>query len=574
MPIYTKEVTQFFNTLNEFKGVVEQSHTDKQKVEIAQGTLTKQLAQNITDLRAINSEESCFYAQISDLTATIQDSLAYIESSQAALKQRIQVQSAHQDKLIMLIFGKVNSGKSSFSNYLVNLCQDALEKEQTHYFYFKEGKKCKMDTAFKEGSVETTAQIQGVEIGNLLLLDSPGLHSVTEENGELTQKYSDSADLILWMTGSNSPGQTQELEELKSELNKGKVLFPVITKSDRSDEDEIVVDGHAEIVQVLLMKDKLIQEKQQEDVYQRSLSKLSELEKPLKSGQLKKPVSISTRYAKEKSGEKNILETAGIDALFGGLNSVYQEAITYKKDNIQQQVKHYTQDMQQHLSDNTLLPFIALETALQQHTQKVEQQLSFISENIIHQVSFRIPNIVAQYKETQNIQAIDQAIVAEIEKHRNTAFEDIFSAMFQDLKKATTASVEPLHIKASFEEQSIEYQQVSGSRSKSILQSVLAVGGAALGVLAGPIGIAVGGVIGDMLGRGVGSKTLIDSTTISEVVGIDSSQLEAELQANIKKAVPDMVKNNAQALLKELSPLQAIITISIEQIKQFQQEKC
>ncbi len=574
MPIYTKEVTQFFNTLNEFKGVVEQSHTDKQKVEIAQGTLTKQLAQNITDLRAINSEESCFYAQISDLTATIQDSLAYIESSQAALKQRIQVQSAHQDKLIMLIFGKVNSGKSSFSNYLVNLCQDALEKEQAHYFYFKEGKKCKMDTAFKEGSVETTAQIQGVEIGNLLLLDSPGLHSVTEENGELTQKYSDSADLILWMTGSNSPGQTQELEELKSELNKGKVLFPVITKSDRSDEDEIVVDGHAEIVQVLLMKDKLIQEKQQEDVYQRSLSKLSELEKPLKSGQLKKPVSISTRYAKEKSGEKNILETAGIDALFGGLNSVYQEAITYKKDNIQQQVKHYTQDMQQHLSDNTLLPFIALETALQQHTQKVEQQLSFISENIIHQVSFRIPNIVAQYKETQNIQAIDQAIVAEIEKHRNTAFEDIFSAMFQDLKKATTASVEPLHIKASFEEQSIEYQQVSGSRSKSILQSVLAVGGAALGVLAGPIGIAVGGVIGDMLGRGVGSKTLIDSTTISEVVGIDSSQLEAELQANIKKAVPDMVKNNAQALLKELSPLQAIITISIEQIKQFQQEKC
>jgi len=574
MPIYTKEVTQFFNTLNEFKGVVEQSHTDKHKVEIAQGTLTKQLAQNITDLRAINSEESCFYAQISDLTATIQDSLAYIESSQAALKQRIQVQSAHQDKLIMLIFGKVNSGKSSFSNYLVNLCQDALEKEQAHYFYFKEGKKCKMDTAFKEGSVETTAQIQGVEIGNLLLLDSPGLHSVTEENGALTQKYSDSADLILWMTGSNSPGQTQELEELKSELNKGKVLFPVITKSDRSDEDEIVVDGHAEIVQVLLMKDKLIQEKQQEDVYQRSLNKLSELEKPLNSGQLKKPVSISTRYAKEKSGEKNILETAGIDALFGGLNSVYQEAITYKKDNIQQQVKHYTQDMQQHLSDNTLLPFIALETALQQHTQKVEQQLSFISENIIHQVSFRIPNIVAQYKETQNIQAIDQAIVAEIEKHRNTAFEDIFSAMFQDLKKATKTSVEPLHIKASFEEQTIEYQQVSGSKSKSILQSVLAVGGAALGVLAGPIGIAVGGVIGDMLGRGVGNKTLIDSTTISEVVGLDSSQLETELQANIKKVVPDMVKNNAQALLKELSPLQVIISTSIEQIKQFQQEKC
>jgi len=566
------QISQFFNTLAEFKGIVEQSQTDKNKVNFAQIALSKQLTQDVASLYQLNPKKNYFHTPINALIKTIEQSLQYITAGQEALNHRIHVQTNHQDKLIILIFGKVNSGKSSFSNYLVKLCQATLKTEQADYFYFKEGKKCAMDNAFKEGSVETTAQIQGVEIGNLLLLDSPGLHSVTEENGELTQQYSDSADLILWMTGSNSPGQTQELEELQSELNKGKVLFPVITKSDCCEEDEVMVKGQPEIVQVLSMKPKDIQLKQQEDVYQRSLDKLSELKTSLKPEQLKKPVSISTHYAKEHAEASSILETAGMDALFGGLNDIYQEAITYKKDNIRQQVKHYTNDIQHYLIDHTLPPFIALDKQLNAQKKQVEQQVNFISESIINQVALNIPSLVAQHNSTQDVKAIEKAIQANIIKYHNAEFESLFATLFQDLTKAMTESVDSLNINTTFKEQTIEYVQYTGSKSTSLFKSILTIGGAALGALGGPVGIVIGGTIANIVGGEVGSKTLIDSNTVSEVVGIDSSQLEDELQMKVRQIVPTMVKHNAQTLLKELDPLQALLTNAVKQIKDFQHE--
>ncbi|MFX5595216.1 dynamin family protein, partial [Acinetobacter baumannii] len=72
-------------------------------------------------------------------------------------------------------------------------------------------------------------------------LDTPGLHSATGENAALTQRFLDSADAVLWLTSSTSPGQVQELDELARELRRGKPLLPVLTRSDVIDEDE--VDG-------------------------------------------------------------------------------------------------------------------------------------------------------------------------------------------------------------------------------------------------------------------------------------------------------------------------------------------
>ncbi|MFX6899715.1 hypothetical protein ABTH92_21315, partial [Acinetobacter baumannii] len=69
----------------------------------------------------------------------------------------------------------------------------------------------------------------------------PGLHSATGENAALTQRFLDSADAVLWLTSSTSPGQVQELDELARELRRGKPLLPVLTRSDVIDEDE--VDG-------------------------------------------------------------------------------------------------------------------------------------------------------------------------------------------------------------------------------------------------------------------------------------------------------------------------------------------
>ncbi|WP_250530521.1 dynamin family protein, partial [Caballeronia sp. ATUFL_F1_KS4A] len=75
--------------------------------------------------------------------------------------------------------------------------------------------------------------LQGVRLaGKLVLVDTPGLHSVTPENAVLTQRFTDSADGVLWLTSSTSPGQVQELDELGRELHRNKPLLPVVTRSD------------------------------------------------------------------------------------------------------------------------------------------------------------------------------------------------------------------------------------------------------------------------------------------------------------------------------------------------------
>src|SRR3546814_16525586 len=90
-----------------------------------------------------------------------------------------------------------------------------------------------------------------MEIGDrLVLLETPGLHSLTAENAELTLRLADSADAVLWLSSSTSPGQVQELDELARELRRRKPLLPVITRSDIFEEDEI--DG--EICKVLRNK--------------------------------------------------------------------------------------------------------------------------------------------------------------------------------------------------------------------------------------------------------------------------------------------------------------------------------
>ena len=125
----------------------------------------------------------------------------------------------YEDRAILLVFGKVNSGKSTFVNLLV----DELQRvgAGARGFALEAGEEIDVAVQFAVGATETTARIQGVEVDDrLVLLDSPGLHSVTEENHDLTKLFTDSADAVLWLTPSTSPGQVQELRDLTEELNR------------------------------------------------------------------------------------------------------------------------------------------------------------------------------------------------------------------------------------------------------------------------------------------------------------------------------------------------------------------
>ena len=60
---------------------------------------------------------------------------------------------------------------------------------------------------FRVGATEATSSIQGFSLDGLTWIDSPGLHSINQENGDLAKDYVEHADLILYTMKSDSPGR-------------------------------------------------------------------------------------------------------------------------------------------------------------------------------------------------------------------------------------------------------------------------------------------------------------------------------------------------------------------------------
>ena len=207
---------QFFDELNQFASKMNKNHQKegelKQKVEYIKNLLSNS---SHFDNKALTNEHQ-LTALIAELTNSLKVKFTEWDKKIVATSPMQNLSKTFEDKIIFLVFGKVNAGKSSFSNQVVDLYRSLFPNDHIRRFALKDNKIVTIEGDFAEGFTETTAQIQGVELGKyFVLLDSPGLHSTEEKNGNLTKQFVDSADAVLWLTPSSSPGQVQELDELK-----------------------------------------------------------------------------------------------------------------------------------------------------------------------------------------------------------------------------------------------------------------------------------------------------------------------------------------------------------------------
>lgn len=171
-----------------------------------------------------------------------------------------------EDSLLIFVYGKVKSGKSSLGNYLAYghtapNAQQLDEADPMPEFFWHVGnahttehmsaERMKQQRCFGVDVVEATSSIQGFRLPGLTWVDSPGVHSANADNGQLASDYAACADLIVFLSNSSSPGRRSDMGEISRLLDQGKELMVMITGSDNVEPD---VDDHGNIVQVRLMK--------------------------------------------------------------------------------------------------------------------------------------------------------------------------------------------------------------------------------------------------------------------------------------------------------------------------------
>ena len=476
------------------------------------------------------------------------------------------------DRAIILVFGKVNAGKSSFCNFLVD--RFVANGKAARYFYLKDGEIQRTSECFVEGVTETTSRIQGVFLDEkLVLLDTPGLHSVTEENGALTKRFTDSADAVLWLTSSASPGQVQELEELKEELKSGKPLLPVITKSDSWDHDE--VDGV--IVKRLLNKSVQNRRLQEDDVNQRTILKLKQ--ERLSESRLHKPISVSSYMARETDGKPQALGDAGFERLYAQLTGITHKALAYKQEKASRMfLSHLDRDVLGALNDQVLPRLIELKRASCEAQTELEKQKPLIASSVSREVLAALPGLLEKHQEQRDVSAVVSALSLLIHESLGKELNKSLGGYVVKLDKTLSR----LHANADFEDQVIEVEVRSGAAARAATGAVGVAGagwagaeaGAALGTLVLPgvgttIGAVAGGVVGSIFGGWLGSKggEVFEKAEIERrVVGVSYDKLLSSLETDVRKKIPDLVshavekcKTAIQVIEQDAARLESII---------------
>lgn len=328
-------------------------------------------------------------------------------------RQTAQALAHHfDDKLMLLVFGKFNAGKSSFCNFIAD--RFSAQGHSVEYFIVEGSKIKTIEGPFKEGGTETTTKIQGMLLAKrMVLLDTPGLHSLTAENAALTRQFLESADGMLWLSSSTSPGQVQELDALALELRRRKPLLPVITRSDFIDEN-IVGD---EIIKAVCNKTDENRHLQEQDLRSRAVERLTEL--VVDPAVLAPAVSVSVYAVKENHPEvatfDEALDAAGFYRFYDALAELLPGMVRYKQRKPAEILLH-------HLEEDVLGDMMQLQSQLQAVMKEVCAEIKSVQHNserwaqhVWQQCVAIVPQLLdEQIEQTGSVQALYQALHAHL----------------------------------------------------------------------------------------------------------------------------------------------------------------
>ena len=199
--------TQFYTSIAASYQILNESRT---RIEDRKGTMLKLLEKGL-QIPEPPSEAGEYQQLCRDM---MNGAKLQVHCWQELIRQQLQRSefvNRHEKSILALVFADVNAGKSSLGNFVGgwNL-QDTpyASLYQPHQCEIEDFSKASQENRqeriidhFAENATEATSTIQHYTLAQgLTWVDTPGLHSLTKEHGDLAKEYIQFADLVVYLT--------------------------------------------------------------------------------------------------------------------------------------------------------------------------------------------------------------------------------------------------------------------------------------------------------------------------------------------------------------------------------------
>ncbi len=599
MPICRQELLHSFEKLEtQFSQALTEAKLQDDEFESIRTTFQQRLTDRLHEARGKLPSNNPLTENIKGFISLIGKTNETWDRKISSRNKGLEFRAGFNDSLLIFVYGKVKSCKSSLGNYMAwgNTDPKDIEKTKIPAFllpkYFSHDnsgviggdapKEAEQQLEFRVGATEATSTIQGFKLSGLTWVDSPGLHSVNKENGQLAKEYVDHADLILYTMKSDAPGRASDLAEIKELVRKDKKILLLLTGSD-----DVVEEWDEETekpVRTIVMKDKERCAKQQahvrEELNKLDLSETSNIH----------IVSFSARYAQLNEEDAQALTDSGMGELFGTIGGLINaEGVRLKQQvpmtNFRKFLEDCTEDLKPYrqLIQNFETPMGEIQKNI---PRAVKQVIRVAQENIRNEIHHQFETLEKNRNNRESTQRSIKKMQEQLGKKLQSLIEDslaqVFAEVMLDLRKSvintyqTSSLVKLPEFAIETAEEEIPVSVSGGTRKRNGgLGSLI---GAGLGfMLAGPIGMAAGAALGGAGGAMTGSDTAVETRTIEIPLG-DNLQaikqsamnacmdgLEETINAQAETLLTTLI-NDAQRLIGDLVSEIATIEMSLQNL--------
>lgn len=493
-----------------------------------------------------------------------------------------------EDSLLVYVYGKVKSGKSSLGNYMAwgytdPTCEqqqdDITLKYESHDNTDAENGDAHNEAAqqgkFRVGATEATSSIQSFRLPGLTWVDSPGLHSVRSQNGELAREHADHADLILYTMKSDAPGRASDLNEIRQLFGKEKNIMLLLTGSDKKEHDwDDVKDEPIERCVMKPLQDRVLQQNFVKGELQSSDIDASRVD----------ILSISARYAELHADDKAAIHDSGMGQLFARLHDISQaQGVRMKRAVPMTNFKNFLTDCltgvkaYHQLAGELNGNLTKLETDLD---KRVVPAVRVAQSAMRSAIQARFDELAASRDDEYQINAALKMAKTQWDRQMATlmdsALDTILTHVMADFKANVTSTwtSSSLSLPAFSVEKMTE--QIPDGYSKSTrgrnggMGALL--GGLAGTILGGPLGTAIGAGLGGGLGSMVGDRAQQTTRTIEFVVGDNLNALRTEVLGLYHDGIEKQITHNVETLISALVADMKVSCASVnDEIKSFEQ---